>query len=68
MSQRKLFDGEVFARRIRRRMADLNVNLKEACEQIGCPHASLSRICNGKAAPDVENYLRIEKWLAKGVK
>lgn len=61
-----LFDQEKFATDLRLAMAAKNVDMLSASKEIGCSHSTISRICNGKS-PDVENYLRIMRWLDKQV-
>ncbi len=63
--QKALYNAEDFARRIRVRIAERGIDMKIAAKEIGCAHSTVSRVCNGQNAPDVENYLRIEKWLSK---
>ncbi len=62
---KRLFNPQEFARRIRVRMAEEGMDMKTAARLIGCSHSTISRVCAGISAPDVENYLRIEKWLSK---
>lgn len=58
-----LFNADAFATEVRVLMARKHITCREAASEIGCSHATVSRVCNGKP-PDVENYLRISKWLA----
>jgi hypothetical protein len=59
------FDAEDFARRIRVKIAEDGIDMKIAAKQIGCAHSTVSRVCAGISAPDVNNYLRIQKWLTQ---
>ncbi|KRE07490.1 hypothetical protein ASE63_22590 [Bosea sp. Root381] len=59
-----LFNAEAFATQVRVLMARKHITMREAAVEIGCGHATVSRVCNGKT-PDVENYLRISKWLSE---
>ena len=59
-----LFDGSVFARDIRVRIAERGINQAQCAKETGISKATISRICAGRKAPDVENYLRLVKWLA----
>lgn len=59
----RLFDAKAFATEVRVFMARKHITSREAAREIGCSHATVSRICNG-GPPDVENYLRIRKWLS----
>jgi transcriptional regulator with XRE-family HTH domain len=61
-----LFDAQAFARRIRVRIAERGISQADAALEIGCSKATLSRVCRA-SVPDVENYFRIEAWLAKDV-
>lgn len=58
-----LFDQENFARRIRVRIAERNISQAECAAETGISKATISRICSSKKSPDVENYLRLKKWL-----
>lgn len=33
-------------------------------KEIGCGHATLSRIASGKA-PDIDTYFRVKRWMSK---
>jgi len=59
-----LFDINAFAREIRVRIAERGINQARCAEEVGISKATISRICTGKKAPDVENYLRLVQWLA----
>lgn len=48
-------------------MARKHITCRDAAKEVGCSPATVSRVCNGKP-PDVENYLRISKWLADATK
>ena len=61
---KRLFDADQFATKLRMKIAERGIDMKIAAKEIGCAHSSVSRICNGKS-PDVENYLRIQKWLTQ---
>lgn len=63
MSLEPLFDLTAFARRVRVRMADLNLSYRDAAPLIGVAVPTLNRVARAKGPPDVENYLRIERWL-----
>lgn len=58
-----LFDLAAYALSIRRRMADLNISYRDAAPTIGISHATLHRTAKAKGLPDVETYLRINRWL-----
>lgn len=60
----RLFDADGFARQVRVRIAERHISVREAAAEIGCSHGTVSRVCNCKP-PDVENYLRIVRWLEK---
>lgn len=60
-----LFDADEFAKSIRRRLADLNMSKKDAAEQMSVNASTLTRITADGKAPDVENYLRIQRWMTK---
>ncbi len=64
MPKKPLFNPSQFSAKVRMRIAERNIDMRTAAKEIGCSHATVSRVSNGKS-PDVENYLRIEKWLGK---
>lgn len=57
-----LFNADDFSKKVRIRIAERGIDMRTAATEIGCSHATVSRICGGKS-PDVENYLRIGRWL-----
>lgn len=57
-----LFDAKEFGRKLRMKLADLNIDVRSAAKKIGVSPATISRVCCEKS-PDVENYLRIKKWI-----
>jgi hypothetical protein len=63
-----LFNADEFAKSIRVRIAERDIDMLTAAKETGVSHASISRICSGKLAPGVENYLRIQRWLAKPIR
>jgi transcriptional regulator with XRE-family HTH domain len=60
----RLFNPDEFACRVRVEIARRHIDMRRAAVQIGCSHATVSRIANGKS-PDVENYLKIMRWLSR---
>lgn len=60
----KMFDAEAFACSVRVRIAQLNISQADCAKETGISKATISRICTGKKAPDVENYLRLSEWLS----
>lgn len=62
---KQLFDQEKFAADLRVAIAAKNIDMLQASKEIGCAHSTISRICSAGRAPDVENYLRIMKWMDK---
>lgn len=60
-----MFNADEFAREIRRKLADRNISKKEAAAEMDVNASTLTRITADGKAPDVENYLRISKWLGK---
>lgn len=58
----QLFNADDFSRALRVAIAARHIDMRTAAKEIHCSHSTVSRVCNGKA-PDVENYLRISKWL-----
>jgi len=58
----QLFDPQIFARTIRLEVSRRGVTQNEAARQMDIHKATLSRICKG-GSPDVENFLRIARWL-----
>jgi transcriptional regulator with XRE-family HTH domain len=61
---RTLFNAEKYAMALRVAIAQRKTDMRKVALEIGCSHSTISRVCNGKA-PDVENYLRIQKWLTQ---
>lgn len=59
-----LFDPIRFGGEFRKKILALGLSYRNAAPLIGVSSATLNRIANGKP-PDVENYLRIVKWLEK---
>ena len=57
-----LFDSKAYGRKLSLALHLMEIDMRTAAKQIGCSPATVSRVSNGKS-PDVENYLRIEKWL-----
>jgi transcriptional regulator with XRE-family HTH domain len=57
-----LFDPVQFARMVRVCIAERGITQLRAAQEVGCSTATMSRICRG-LAPDVENYLRIMRWM-----
>lgn len=64
--QAVLFDQAAFARSIRIRLAERNITLRDGAKEVGCSHATLCRVASLGKSPDVENYLRIKRWLGEG--
>lgn len=62
--RKQMFKPDEFSKSLRVAIAERNLDMLRAAKEIGCSHSSISRICNGKS-PDVENYLKIQKWLSK---
>lgn len=60
----QLFDPVAFALRVRLRMAERNLMLSEAARESAVDKSILCRICRHNKPPSVENYLRLQKWLA----
>jgi len=62
-----LFDARGFALRVRHRMADENLSLRQLQAKIGVDQASIHRVSKKELPPSVETYLRLERWLSQGV-
>lgn len=60
-----LFDPDQFARRIRVRIALRGISQADCAAETGISRATISRICSGRKAPDVENFLRLTQWEAR---
>lgn len=58
-----LFDGEAFGARIRQKLAADRTSFREAAPIVPCSPATLNRAARCEV-PDVENYLRITRWLS----
>ena len=48
------------------RLSAARLSHREAAKLIGLGHATISRICKGKA-PSIDAYVRIEAWLANSM-
>lgn len=59
-----LFDGAEFSKRIIAKLAADRMSYRDAAPLVRCCHATLNRASRG-LAPDVENYLRISRWLTE---
>jgi transcriptional regulator with XRE-family HTH domain len=59
---KSLFKPLAFGGRLRRLMRARGVSLREVEAATGVDHATIGRVCGGKA-PSVENYLRIMGWM-----
>jgi hypothetical protein len=57
-----LFDPAQFGRKLSVAIHLMELDLRTAAKQIGTSHSTVCRVCNG-GVPDVENYLRIQKWM-----
>ncbi len=62
--KKHLFNADTFGKHLRVRMAEKRQGMRATAKEIGCSLATVSRVCSGKP-PDVENYLRIQKWMGK---
>lgn len=60
---KSLFDPEAYARTIRVRLAELNLQQQDAARDMAVDKSVLCRICKHAKPPSVENYLRINRWL-----
>lgn len=58
-----LFDAEDFARSVRMQIAIRGIKQSDCARDTGISRATISRICSGRKAPDVENYLRLQNWM-----
>lgn len=58
-----LFDAAEFGRRVAKKLEFERLSFREACPFVPCSPATLNRISRGRP-PDVENYLRISRWLS----
>lgn len=65
-SSDNLFDTAQFGQRIAAKLKADRMSYREAAAIIPCSHASLNRAARG-LSPDVENYLRISRWLTSAV-
>lgn len=65
MVKKPMFDAENFARDIRLKLADRNMSKKDAAKEMDVNASTLTRITADGKTPDVENYLRIQKWLGR---
>lgn len=61
---KNLFDSLAFGNELRRRILKLGLSYRTAAPLIRVDKSTLNRTANGKP-PDVENYLRMIKWLEK---
>lgn len=59
----RLFNLVDYARGVRMAMAADDLSYRDAAVRIGMSPATLNRIAKARNEPDVENYLRIERWL-----
>ena len=59
---KNLFDAEMFGRWVRSELTRRIMSLRELEREIGVDHAIIHRVTQDKA-PNVENYLRLLKWL-----
>ena len=63
---RAMFDQKQFAERLRVTIARLGIDQKAAAKQIGVAESTVSRVSRGiGSAPNLENYLRLERWITK---
>jgi hypothetical protein len=59
-----LFDAAGFGSRFKTRLEALRLSYRAAAPLIGASAPTLQRVASGKH-PDVENYLRIKRWMAR---
>lgn len=57
-----LFNPKAFGDRVAAAIEKHEMTIREAADQMDVPKATLHRVTQG-LKPDVENYLRITKWL-----
>ena len=62
MKGKRLFDSQEFGYSVWQKMLKLDISFRQAQEATGIDQASIHRITTGKP-PNVENYLRLTKWL-----
>lgn len=60
----ELFDRAAWSLGIRHQLAVLNISGRKAAETAGVHYATFNRVARGKGDPDIETYLRIERWLS----
>jgi DNA-binding phage protein len=60
-----LFDQQGYALKLRIAMATANISYRDLAPAIGVSHATLHRTATARGLPDVETYLRINKWLGE---
>ena len=59
-----MFDPIKFGERVRVVMARRQIGVREAADEIGVSHATVSRVARGKP-PDVFNLERFTRWLER---
>lgn len=59
-----LFDLAEYSLAVRLKLARQDQSYRQAAPDVGVSPATLHRIARGRGVPDVESYLRVNRWLA----
>lgn len=62
-SDENLFDVEKFARELRIELISRGKSVRAAAPEMGISRSTLGRLIMADTVPNVEQYLRVQKWM-----